>query len=227
MPPLLLGGGPIEICRYLFELRGWIVSTAGTDPAGNVPVWNAVIKSCNLSVRKCVPANYYTQQYPDSISGSASAKHIHYEGCELGPTTVDPIGRKANNEIIRTLYHELNKNFSCGLGPGTNLERVDDGLCTGAKERTNFVTIGASHMKRISAILSTMGYAVCDLSEKSWVLSDQAVEKLIEKLGAVKSDTGTVIVTDPLSNTATMYRQADDTLSIAIKMEGGGISQAK
>jgi uncharacterized membrane protein YgcG len=221
MPPILLCGGPVGFCRYLFELRGWIVTTLGTDPAGLVPVWNAAIDACNIEKTVGHPDNYYTMQYPDSLSIKAAAKYIHFENCEIGPPTVKPVGRKANTDIIRTLYHELNSNFSCGLGPGINLERTDDGLRTSAKEKLNFVVIGASHMKRVATILSSMGYEVCDLSEKSWVLSETAVEKLLENLGAVNTNTGTVVVTDPLSNSATKYRQADDSLALAVKLEGG------
>jgi hypothetical protein len=87
--------------------------------------------------------------------------------------------------------------------------------------------IGASHMSRISSILAAQGHDVCDLAEKSWVLSDTTAEKIINRLREVSFDSGTVVVIDPLGNSATKYRQADDTLALAQKLRGGGISQAK
>jgi hypothetical protein len=76
-------------------------------------------------------------------------------------------------------------------------------------------------MSRIAGILSNAGHHVTDLSEKSWVLSETSVGKIVEKIGTVKINSSTVVVIDPVSNSATKFRQADDTLSLAQKIDGG------
>jgi hypothetical protein len=220
MPPVLGNGGPVSLYRYLVECRGWIMSVLGSDPAGLLPVWNCVIqKHCEELAIDSEPG-IYTVQFPDSISANPNSKYLHFENCKISPANLVPVDRKANIEIIRALFLELNKNFSCGLGPGVSLERIDDGG-KGAKEPTNFIVIGASHMKTVASILANAGNDVTDLAEKSWVLSDSNVEKIVDRLGNAKIDGGTVVIIDPLGNTATKYRQADDSLSLAQKMEGG------
>jgi hypothetical protein len=77
-------------------------------------------------------------------------------------------------------------------------------------------------MGRVAAILSNAGHHVTDLSVRSWVLSDSAVEKIVEQLSTIKKNDSTVVVIDPISNSATKFKQADDTLSLAQKIEGGG-----
>jgi hypothetical protein len=76
-------------------------------------------------------------------------------------------------------------------------------------------------MKQVASVLSNAGNEVLDLAEKSWVLSDSSIASVLIKLGTAKINSSTVVIIDPLSNSAARFRQADDSLSLAIKMEGG------
>jgi hypothetical protein len=76
-------------------------------------------------------------------------------------------------------------------------------------------------MVRVAAILKNAGNEVSDLAESSWVLSETTVSEIVEKLGTVNKNSSTVVVIDPVSNSATKFKQADDSLSLAQKMVGG------
>jgi hypothetical protein len=76
-------------------------------------------------------------------------------------------------------------------------------------------------MKQVASVLSNAGNEVLDLAERSWVLSDSSIASVLIKLGTAKINSSTVVIIDPLSNSAARFRQADDSLSLAIKMEGG------
>jgi hypothetical protein len=221
VPPVLLCGAPVCLHRYMVEIRGWIATTYGSDPAGLIPVWNAAIDSNNVMIKKEQGAGYYTLQFPANLTANPDPTYLHYENCTLSPDNLTPIVRKANIDIIRALYGELNKGFSGGLGPGVSLERTEDGQGDGAKDKPDFIVIGASHMERVASFLTARGNIVQDFAEKSWVVSDGAVEKLKTSLKNAKIGPGSVVVIDPLSNSATKYKQADDSLALAQKIEGG------
>jgi lysophospholipase L1-like esterase len=221
LPPIPLAGGPVSLYRSVAELRGWIASVLGTDPTGLLPVWNAVLNELQVNKTPGTENDYYTVQFPANLSTNPTATYLHYETVTLSPAQLPHVDRKANLEIVRALFRELNTGFSCGLGPGVSLERVEDSRKMDAKDSVNYITIGASHMVRVAAILKNAGNEVSDLAESSWVLSETTVSKIVEKLGTVKKNSSTVVIIDPVSNSATKFKQADDSLSLAQKMEGG------
>jgi hypothetical protein len=175
LPPVLVGGGLPAIFRCVTELRGWITTVLGMDPTGLLPVWNVVMSESNVNILNTgTEDDYYTVQFPGEISANPKATYVHYAQNNISPAEIAPLSRKANIEIVRALFKELNTSFSCGLGPGVNLERADDS-CKSAKDPTNYIVIGASHMKQVASVLSNAGNEVLDLAEKSWVLSDSSM----------------------------------------------------
>jgi hypothetical protein len=107
-------------------VRGWITAVLGADPTGLLPVWSAVMNAMSVERNTGTETGHYTLQFPKDLTTNPCVKYLHYETCQLSPAELPPVDRKANIEIVRTLFHELNRVFSCGLGPGVSLERTDD-----------------------------------------------------------------------------------------------------
>jgi hypothetical protein len=128
------GGGPVGLLKAVAELKGWITNVCRSDPIGLLPVWNAVLNNSNVEKVAGTKQGLYTNQYPGDLSANPKATYLHYEQCNYSPANIPPVDRKTNIRIICVLFEELNRSFSCNLGPGVNLERTDDGKEVGAKE---------------------------------------------------------------------------------------------
>ena len=84
----------------------------------------------------------------------------------------------------------------------------------------NFVVTGSSHMSRVIPHIKAKGFSVLDLTEKSWHLSKNLFEKLTSKLRSAELNPLSVTVHDLFGNTSIRFKQRDDTLSLAVKLDG-------
>ena len=85
---------------------------------------------------------------------------------------------KAKSLVVCSLAEELNASLSAGIDPGITVERAPDaGGAAGAKDLSlNFLVTGSSHMSRVIPHIRAKGFAVSDLTEKSWHLSKNSFE---------------------------------------------------
>ena len=129
---------------------------------------------------------------------------------------------KAKSLVVRTLAEELNASLSAGIDPGVIAERAPGaGRAASAKDlNLNFVVTGSSHMSRVIPHIKAKGFSVSDLTEKSWHLSKNSLEQLTGKLRSAELNPLLVTVHDLFGNTSIRFRQRDDTLSLAVKLDG-------
>ena len=129
---------------------------------------------------------------------------------------------KAKSLVVGTLAEKLNASLSDGIDPGITVERASGaGRAAGAKEPSlNFLVTGSSHMSRVIPHIKAKGFAVSDLTEKSWHLSKNSFEKLTSKLQSAELGPLSVTVHDLFGNTSIRFNQQDDTLSLPVKLDG-------
>ena len=67
------------------------------------------------------------------------------------------------------------------------------------------------------------GLNITDLTEKNWHLNTKNLAKLVSRIQESSVDALSVVVLDLFGNTSVRFWQADDTLSLAVKLsvEGG------
>ena len=64
--------------------------------------------------------------------------------------------------------------------------------------------------------------AVTDLTEKNWHFNSKSLASLVSKIQATSLSALSVLVLDLFGNTSVLFKQADDTLSLAVKLPGEG-----
>ena len=65
--------------------------------------------------------------------------------------------------------------------------------------------------------------AVTDLTEKNWHFNSKSLASLVSKIQATSLSALSVLVLDLFGNTSVLFKQADDTLSLAVKLPGEGV----
>ena len=195
-----------ELClvfQFLFgnDLRGlgnsWTVLTrelAKTTFASNVP--------------DSEPVSYYLP-FPASLSGPTKIKSRSFISCQRCPAMAPQLSCKAKSLVVSTLAKELNASLSAGIDPGITVERASGaGGAAGAKDPSlNFIVTGSSHMSRVIPHIKAKGFAVSNLTEKSWHLSKNSLEKLNGKLQSVELGPLLVAVHDLFGNTSIRFNQ--------------------
>ena len=126
------------------------------------------------------------------------------------------------------MAEELNASLSAGIDPGIIAARVANaGGAADVQDITpppslNLIVTGSSHMSRTIPHLVASGLRVTDLTEKSWHLNSKTLENVASRIQSAGTDALTVVVLDLFGNTSVRFRQADDTLSLAVKLPGEG-----
>ena len=128
---------------------------------------------------------------------------------------------------VRILAEELNASLSAGIDPGIIAERV--GSAGGAADTKdspphslNLIVAGSSHMSRTIPHMRAKGLNITDLTEKNWHLNTKNLAKLVSRIQESSVDALSVVVLDLFGNTSVRFWQADDTLSLAVKLSGEG-----
>ena len=75
-------------------------------------------------------------------------------------------------------------------------------------------------MSRVIPHIKAKGFSVLDFTEKSWHLSKNSLEQLTGKLRSAELNPLSVTVHNLFGNTSIRFRQRDDTLSLAVKLDG-------
>ena len=119
-----------------------------------------------------------------------------------------------------------------GSDPGVIAERVASvGGAANAKDTSfpspppalNLVITGSSHMSRTILHLLAKGIRIADLTERSWYLNANSMAAVVSRIRETNLDSLTILVHDLFGNTRVRFRQADDTLSLAVKLSGEGV----
>ena len=66
------------------------------------------------------------------------------------------------------------------------------------------------------------GLNITDLTEKNWHLNTKNLAQLVSRIQESSADALSVLVLDLFGNTSIRFQQADDTLSLAVKLLGEG-----
>ena len=77
-------------------------------------------------------------------------------------------------------------------------------------------------MSRTIPHLLAKGTKVVDLTEKSWHRNAKSIAAVVKRIQEANIDALTVLVHDLFGNTSVRFCQADDTLSLAVKLPGEG-----
>ena len=169
----------------------------------------------------------YSLPYPTSLSGQCTIKNRYCTTNQGCPVTAPQLCCKAKSLIVRRLAEELNASLSAGIDPGIIAGRVTNaGGGADAQDTShpplNLIVSGSSHMSRIIPHIKAKGIAVTDLTEKNWHLNAKSLASLVSKIQATSLNALSVLVLDLFGNTSVRFKQADDTLSLAVKLLGEG-----
>ena len=77
-------------------------------------------------------------------------------------------------------------------------------------------------MSRTIPHMRAKGLNITDLTEKNWHLNTKNLAKLVSRIQESSVDALSVVVLDLFGNTSVRFWQADDTLSLAVKLSGEG-----
>ena len=86
----------------------------------------------------------------------------------------------------------------------------------------NLVITGSSHMSRTIPHLLAKGIRIADLTERCWHLNANSMAAVVSRIRETNLDSLTILVHDLFGNTSVRFWQADDTLSLAVKLSGEG-----
>jgi hypothetical protein len=141
------------------------------------------------------------------VSNSSSPASV------LGPSC------KTVSELLLAISLSLNRDFHANLGPELNLPRDHSFSEPGAKEM-HFVMIGGSHTKKTAPHLRAMGVKVTDLSIPGWVSNTINGQQLMDRVRSATLPSDAIFVLDLLGNSSVRFRQADETSSLPVKLNG-------
>ena len=187
---------------------------------------NSKLKMLNILI--------YSLPYPSSLSVLSCVKNRTFATNRRCLVTAPALSCKAKSSVVRCLAEELNASLSAGIDPGVIPERVASaGGAANVKDTAsppppalNLVITSSSHMSRTIPHLLAKGIRIADLTERSWHLNANSMAAVVSRIRETNLDSLTILVHDLFGNTSVRFRQADDTLSLAVKLsgEGGGTS---
>jgi len=122
-------------------------------------------------------------------------------------------------ELLLAISTSLNRDFHANLGPELNLPRDHSISEPGAKEM-HFVMIGGSHTKKTAPHLREMGVKVTDLSIPGWVANTVNGQQLMDRVRSATLPSDAIFVLDLLGNSSVCFRQADESSSLPVKLNG-------
>ena len=230
--PLWGEGVPGQFLRSVQEIGSVFRSLHGNDPRGLNGSWislNDFISNELCSSCGSVP-DRYSLPYPSSLSGPPLVKNRTFVSNQRSPVTAPALSCKVKSLVVRCLAEELNASLSAGIDPGVIAERVASaGGAANAKDVNSsppppfkLVVTGSSHMSRTIPHLLAKGIEVVDLTERCWHLNSKSMAAITARIRETDLDSLSVLVHDLFGNTSVRFRQADDTLSLAIKLPGEG-----
>jgi hypothetical protein len=131
-------------------------------------------------------------------------KKMRFSAGELAsglPKSLPLQSQEKEEKIIRFWIAEINKVFGFNLDPKPNQNRTSGEKMTSGSGR-KYVTIGASHAKRIAGGLQKMGCNIIDLEIGGWSPDPTNVIKLTNDIKKLQLGGEDVVIADLLSNSA-------------------------
>jgi hypothetical protein len=120
---------------------------------------------------------------------------------------------KTVSELLLAISSSLNRDFHANLDPELNLPRDHSITGTGAKE-LHFVLLVGSHMHRTAPHLRALG----QLRGGSPTLP--VGNTLMDRVRFAELSSDVVYVLDLLGNSSIRFRQADESSSLPVKLNG-------
>jgi hypothetical protein len=221
LPPILSGPNPGSIFRSIVELRCWVSSVFGTDARGLAELWDMTLSNTKSNTSTCsqlITPHTYSLLYPADLK-CGSLIPLSFVSNSSSPASVLGPSCKTVSELLLAISLSLNRDFHANLGPELNLPRDHSFSEPGAKEM-HFVMIGGSHTKKTAPHLRAMGVKVTDLSIPGWVSNTINGQQLMDRVRSATLPSDAIFVLDLLGNSSVRFRQADETSSLPVKLNG-------
>ena len=193
----------------------------GTDARGLTEIWELTLSNTKSNTSTCTPLttpHTYSLLFPADLK-SGSLTPISFVSTSSSPASVLGPGCKAVSELLLAITITLNRDFHANLDPELTLPRDHSTTELGAKE-LHFVLIGGSHMRKTAPHLSSMGTKVTDLSIPGWVSNTANGQQLMDRVRAADLPSDAVYVLDLLGNSSVRFKQADESSSLPVKLNG-------
>ena len=230
--PLWSDSVPGQFLRSVQEIGSVFRSLHGNDPRGLNGSWTSLTDFIRNEL--CSPSgtepDCYSLPFPSSMSGPPCVKNQTFITNRRCPVTALALSCKVKSTVVRCLAEGLNASLSAGIDPGVIAERVASaGGAAYAQDNSippppalNLVVTGSSHMSRTIPHLLAQGIRVTDLTERNWHLNANSMASVVARIRETDLDSLSIMVHDLFGNTSVRFRQADDTLSLAVKLPGEG-----
>jgi len=225
--PIVVENAPGQLFRSVCEAGAAFETLFGRDPRGLPEVWRCLVNLNreNLDQGGVPVVETYTLPFPGSLTGPLKLSNISFRTNISCPAVLKALCRKAIQFLVRVLVVALNRDFSAGVDPVLCNVRITDVMSTLNPQDSltppTLIVVGASHMRRTIAHIKTNGGTVVDLTTQGWVLNARNCSELVDKISAVDKSGGVVVVLDLFGNTSYRYKQEDDGLGLAVKIEKG------
>lgn len=167
------------------------------------------------------PCKHYSiVPMPTSISPDAKLAPAHLVSSNSRLAESTGFSLKAIGELTRMLLATLNRDFGIACSPEGNLvrEQIVAGHAKGPIGK--ILLIGASNMRRLSSLLTSMGYTVDMISLAGGVPSDSALEQLKKDVLDKNPGGDSAMVFDLFGNFTYRFVQADGSLALPIMLGG-------
>ena len=219
--PVFDSVSPGAIFRSLVELHCWYAELFQDVPRGLKDVWDKYIQNLKDQTPDCPPLgspHVYTLLFPADIQ-SGSLLPMTFSSASSGPDRVHEPSRKATTELLLCLSQVLNRDFCTDLGPELNLPRDPQNQNHGTKE-LHFTLIGGSNLRNTKKHLEALGVKVTDLTKPGWIANTANAQQVMREIVDPSIPEDSIIVLDVLGNISVRFRQADDSCSLPVKLNG-------
>jgi hypothetical protein len=222
LPPILSGPNPGSIFRSIVELRCWVSDVYSADARGLAEVWDMTLSNTKMNTSSCTPLttpHTYSLLFPADLKKSCLTP-LSFVSNSSSPASVLGPSCKAVSELLLAISTSLNRDFFANLDPEIKLPRDLPTSCDSGAKEMHFVTIGGSHMKRTAPHLQALGVKVTDLSIPGWVSNTQNGQNLLNRVSSAGLPSDAIYVLDFLGNSSVRFRQADESSSLPVKLNG-------
>jgi hypothetical protein len=184
-------------------------------------IWNMTLSNTKANTSTSTPLtspHTYSLLFPADLK-CASLVPLSFVSTSSSPASVLGPSCKTISELLLAISTALNRDFHANLDPELNLPRDLSTSNSGAKE-LHLVLLGGSHMHRTAPHLRSLGVKVTDLSTPGWVSNTANGQHLMDRVRFAELPSDVVYVLDLLGNSSVRFRQADDSSSLPVKLNG-------
>jgi hypothetical protein len=127
---------------------------------------------------------------------------------------------RAVDEMLLVLITTLNRDFLADIIPCSAPRAPDQGQHHKETAET-LVCIGSSNLQRAIPYFTNLGYTVIDMTQKGWIISQNNVGTLLDRLRAADLPSGLTVVFELFGNSTYRWVQEDGTLALPLKTGSG------